>query len=212
MEYGQLKPDGYIPRIADRQLERMLATFGAVEVAGGDGALVRGGLYCRALRGSLRAAARAAATRAARGHHLQGRLARSRGSRRGECRVPRRILRRALQLEHPEEGLSSQESRRVALSLARNLGTAAKLATVASDAGLGEADSKSATNRAAAHIAALQDLYVVEQLTGWDAPILYLSIEKSTLCHVDYRHSDNGHADAFLRPGDRVAPSAGPTC
>lgn len=41
---------------------------------------------------------------------------------------------------------------------------------------------------------------------------LYLSIEKSTLCHVDYRHSDNGHADAFLRPGDRVAPSAGPTC
>ncbi len=34
MKYGQLKPDGYIPRIADVQLERMLATFGAVEVAG----------------------------------------------------------------------------------------------------------------------------------------------------------------------------------
>jgi len=34
MGYGQLKPDGYIPRIADRQLERALATFGAVEVAG----------------------------------------------------------------------------------------------------------------------------------------------------------------------------------
>ena len=34
MGYGQLKPDGYIPRIADKQLERMLATFGAVEVAG----------------------------------------------------------------------------------------------------------------------------------------------------------------------------------
>ncbi len=71
----------------------------------------------------------------------------------------------------PRRGLSGQESRRVALSLARNLGTAAKLSTVASDAGLGEADSKSATNRAAAHIAALQDLYVVERLTGWDAPI-----------------------------------------
>ena len=34
MGYGQLKPDGYIPRIADGQLERMLSTFGAVEVAG----------------------------------------------------------------------------------------------------------------------------------------------------------------------------------
>jgi predicted AAA+ superfamily ATPase len=71
----------------------------------------------------------------------------------------------------PRRRLSGQESRRVALSLARNLGTAAKLSIVASDAGLGEADSKSATNRAAAHIAALQDLYVVEQLTGWEAPI-----------------------------------------
>jgi hypothetical protein len=34
MGYGQLKPEGYLPRIADRQLERMLAAFGAVEVAG----------------------------------------------------------------------------------------------------------------------------------------------------------------------------------
>ena len=47
----------------------------------------------------------------------------------------------------PRRELSGQESRRVALSLARNLGTAAKLSTVASDAGLGEADSKPATNR-----------------------------------------------------------------
>ncbi|MBR3160880.1 MAG: hypothetical protein IKF14_17490 [Atopobiaceae bacterium] len=34
MGYGQLKLEGYLPRIADGQLERMLATFGAVEVAG----------------------------------------------------------------------------------------------------------------------------------------------------------------------------------
>lgn len=34
MGYGRLMPEGYLPRIADRQLERMLATFGAVEVAG----------------------------------------------------------------------------------------------------------------------------------------------------------------------------------
>jgi predicted AAA+ superfamily ATPase len=71
----------------------------------------------------------------------------------------------------PRKGLSGHESRRVALSLARNLGTAAKLATVASDARLGEADSKAATAKASAHIAALQELYVIEQVTGWDAPI-----------------------------------------
>ena len=71
----------------------------------------------------------------------------------------------------PRKGLSGLESRRVALSLARNLGTAAKLATIASDARLGEADSKSATMRAAKHISALEELYVVEQITGWDAPI-----------------------------------------
>lgn len=71
----------------------------------------------------------------------------------------------------PRRGLSGTESRRVALSLARNLGTAAKLATIASDARLGDADSKSATIRAAAHISVLEELYVVEQVTGWDAPI-----------------------------------------
>lgn len=34
MGYGRLKPEGYCPRIADDLLESMLATFGAVEVAG----------------------------------------------------------------------------------------------------------------------------------------------------------------------------------
>lgn len=34
MEYGQLKPEGCLPRISDSLLESMLATFGAVEVAG----------------------------------------------------------------------------------------------------------------------------------------------------------------------------------
>lgn len=71
----------------------------------------------------------------------------------------------------PRRGLNGAESRRVALSLARNLGTAAKLSTIAYDAQLGEVDSKSATNKAATHITALQDLYVVELVTGWDAPI-----------------------------------------
>ena len=71
----------------------------------------------------------------------------------------------------PRRGLNGQESRLVAQSLARNLGAAAKLATIASDARLGEADSRVASRKAADHIAALESLYVVEQVSGWDAPV-----------------------------------------
>lgn len=71
----------------------------------------------------------------------------------------------------PRKGLSGAESRRVALSLARNLGTAAKLATIAADAQLTASTTKAAAEKAAAHIAALEQLYVIEQVKGWDAPI-----------------------------------------
>lgn len=71
----------------------------------------------------------------------------------------------------PRKGLSGGESRNVALSLARNLGTAAKLATIADDAQFAAQNSKTATDRVAAHIAALEDLFVIELLRGWDAPI-----------------------------------------
>lgn len=275
MGYGQLKPDGYIPRIADKQLERMLATFGAVEVAGTmwcgktwtslafGQSVTRIGLAgprtaaeadpgvallgakphvidewqdVPAIWDEVRAAVDASANepgsfvltgssepRKELVHHSgAGRIAKLRmrtmtlaemglstgavslaGLFKGHfepqlvqqslapladivCRggwpaLAGRDLEGAEYLDAyfdalfsvsiPRRGLSGQESRRVALSLARNLGTAAKLSTVASDAGLGETDSKSATNKAAAHIAALQDLYVVEQVTGWDAPI-----------------------------------------
>ena len=273
--YGQLRPDGYIPRIADRQLERMLATFGAVEVAGTMWcgktwtSLAFGQSVTRIGLAGPRTAAeadpgtallgarphvidewqdvpaiwdevRAAVDASGNGpgsfvltgsseprkelvHHSgAGRIAKLRmrpmtlaemGLSSGaislaglfEGRFEPQLVQQSLapladmvckggwpalagrdaratdyldayfdalfSVSIPRRGLSGQESRRVALSLARNLGTAAKLSTVASDAGLGEADSKSATNKAAAHIAALQDLYVVEQVAGWDAPI-----------------------------------------
>ena len=275
MGYGQLKPDGYIPRIADKQLERMLATFGAVEVAGTmwcgktwtslafGQSVTRIGLAgprtaaeadpgvallgakphvidewqdVPAIWDEVRAAVDASANEPGSFvltgsseprkelvyHSGAGRIAKLRmrtmtlaemglstgavslaGLFKGHfepqlvqqslapladivCRggwpaLAGRDLEGAEYLDAyfdalfsvsiPRRGLSGQESRRAALSLARNLGTAAKLSTVASDAGLGETDSKSATNKAAAHIAALQDLYVVEQVTGWDAPI-----------------------------------------
>ena len=269
MGYGQLKPDGYIPRIADRQLERALATFGAVEVAGTMWcgktwtSLAFGQSVTRIGLAGPRTAAEAdpgTALLGARPHVIDewqdvpaiwdevraavdasgnqpgsfvltgsseprkelvhhsgaGRIAKLRmrtmalaemGISSGAVSLaglfdghfepqlvqqslapladvvckggwPALVGRDAQGPEYldayfdalfsvsiPRRGLSGQESRRVALSLARNLGTAAKLSTVASDAGLGEGDSKSATNKAAAHIAALQDLYVFSGVT-----------------------------------------------
>ena len=71
----------------------------------------------------------------------------------------------------PRKGLSGDESRRVALSLARNLGTAAKLSTIAEDARISAPSPRAAAERAAAHVDALQSLYVIDELSGWDAPI-----------------------------------------
>ena len=70
----------------------------------------------------------------------------------------------------PRKGLAGDESRRVARSLARNLGTAVKLATIAEDAQFAS-NGKTAAEKASRHIAALEELYVVESITGWDAPI-----------------------------------------
>ena len=304
MEYGQLKPDGYIPRIADKQLERMLATFGAVEVAGTmwcgktwtslafGQSVTRIGLTgprtvaeadpgtallgakphvidewqdVPAIWDEVRAAVDASGNepgsfvltgssepRKELVHHSgAGRIAKLRmrtmtlvemGLSSGTVslaglfggRFEPQLVQQSLaplvdivckggwpaltgrdvqsgeyldayldalfRVSIPRRGLSGQESRRVALSLARNLGTAAKLSTVASDAGLGEADSKSATNKAAAHIAALQDLYVIERLTGWDAPIR----SKTRLCTKPKRYfADPSLAASLLQ----VSPS-----
>lgn len=69
----------------------------------------------------------------------------------------------------PKRGLDGDEARRVAHSLARNLGTAAKLSTVGRDAFSEE--SMTASAKAKAYISALEALYVIEPITGWDAPI-----------------------------------------
>lgn len=71
----------------------------------------------------------------------------------------------------PKQRLSGSESRRVAESLARNMGSAIRLATVANDAGFTEIDQKSANTKVASHIAALERLYMIDVLSGWDAPI-----------------------------------------
>ena len=71
----------------------------------------------------------------------------------------------------PRRGLSGAESRRVAESLARNMGSAVKLETVGADAFGDDPAPSTAARKAADHIAALEALYVVEPVRGWDAPI-----------------------------------------
>ena len=71
----------------------------------------------------------------------------------------------------PRKGLSGQEAKRITQSLARNMGSAVTLATLAADSGFDETTAKSAANKASAYIQALEELYVIEAIKGWDAPI-----------------------------------------
>ena len=71
----------------------------------------------------------------------------------------------------PRKGLDGFESRNIALALARNLGSAPRQFTLAADARFDAPEGKVAANKAASHVAALRDLYVLEEICGWDAPI-----------------------------------------
>lgn len=71
----------------------------------------------------------------------------------------------------PRKKLKSPESRRVAESLARNIGQAVTLTTIAEDAGFTEQDRKNSASKVAEHLAALEELFVIDRIRGWDAPI-----------------------------------------
>ena len=71
----------------------------------------------------------------------------------------------------PRKGLNGSDSRNIAVALARNLGSAPRQYTLAADARFDNPEGKSAANKAASHITALKDLYVLEEICGWDAPI-----------------------------------------
>lgn len=70
----------------------------------------------------------------------------------------------------PKRGLSGAIARRVATSLARNVGTAAKLETIAKDV-FSDRPTESEKNSVSVYIAALESLYTIHSLSGWDAPI-----------------------------------------
>ena len=67
------------------------------------------------------------------------------------------------------KGLNPQDVEKISGSLARNVGTAVTLKTLAGDAGW--EDKKSAAGKAGVILEALRSLYVIQPVMGWDAPI-----------------------------------------
>lgn len=67
------------------------------------------------------------------------------------------------------QGRSSDTSRNVAVSLARNLGAAATLKTIAADVGRG--DGSPSTQTVAGYLEDLKANYLFDELPGWDAPV-----------------------------------------
>lgn len=71
----------------------------------------------------------------------------------------------------PRFGLNGSDARKVAKSLARNLGNAPTLSTISQDSGFDMTNSKVANEKSSSYIRAFEQLYMVNGLTGWDAPI-----------------------------------------
>lgn len=70
----------------------------------------------------------------------------------------------------PKKGGKPHLARKVATSLARNVGTSAKLDTIAQDASSGEASTAS-RYQVMECIDLLNSLYLLQELPGWDAPV-----------------------------------------
>lgn len=68
-----------------------------------------------------------------------------------------------------KNGKSAHLSRKIALSLARNLGTNATLKTIAKDAAAGDSPASDATIKS--YLTAFMSNYFIDELPGWDAPI-----------------------------------------
>ncbi|WP_165055107.1 MULTISPECIES: ATP-binding protein [unclassified Adlercreutzia] len=98
----------------------------------------------------------------------------------------------------PKRGLGGQIARRVALSLARNVGTSAKLETIAEDV-FSERPTDAMKNAVSEYITAFERLYLIRPIRGWDAPIR----SKSRLRVKPKRYfSDPSLAANLLRTND----------
>ena len=71
----------------------------------------------------------------------------------------------------PKKGGTPDMARRITSSLARNVATAATLQAIARDAALGDEAGAPAASTVTAYLNMLEDMYVIESLRGWDAPV-----------------------------------------
>ena len=71
----------------------------------------------------------------------------------------------------PKKGGTPDMARRIVSSLARNVATAATLQTIAQDASLGDEAGAPAASTVTSYLNMLEDMYVIEGLRGWDAPV-----------------------------------------
>ena len=71
----------------------------------------------------------------------------------------------------PMKGGTPDMARRITSSLARNVATAATLQTIAQDAALGDEAGVPAASTVTAYLNMFEDMYVIESLCGWDAPV-----------------------------------------
>ena len=71
----------------------------------------------------------------------------------------------------PKKGGVCATARRIVASLARNVATSATLKTIAEDASLGDEGAQPAATTIAFYLGLLADMYVIEGLPGWDAPV-----------------------------------------
>lgn len=70
----------------------------------------------------------------------------------------------------PKKGGNPRTARRIANSLARNVATAATFNTIASDA-LDVKGSEPAASTIATYLSLLEELFFIEEVNGWDAPV-----------------------------------------
>lgn len=75
-----------------------------------------------------------------------------------------------LEVSVPRKGGSSSTARKMAASLARNVATAATLDTIAADV-FGDDRTDASRNTIALYLDLFRDLYFVDDLYGWDAPV-----------------------------------------
>lgn len=73
--------------------------------------------------------------------------------------------------ERSKKGGTASMARRIVASLARNVATSATLQTIAEDASLGDEGGRPAATTVTAYLSMLADMYVMEELPGWDVPV-----------------------------------------